>query len=181
MQIKHVTWIRFTTGRTFQDEGDLTIRDGVLGEIVINDQCIHAVFHEPLTHRCAGVRSEILVGGIVSRSGRNDDRVFQRATGFERSNRADNVRTLLADRDVDRVNRTEFRVATGETNFVDLRLIENGVDRDGRLARTAVADDQFALTAPDRNHGVDRHDAGEERLVNRFTLDNTGSDFFDGI
>jgi hypothetical protein len=38
-------------------------------------------------------------------------------------------------------------------------LVDDGVDRDRRLARLAVANDQFALASADRNHRVDRFDA----------------------
>ena len=46
-------------------------------------------------------------------------------------------------------------------------LVEDRVDRDRRLAGLAVADDQLALAAADRRHGVDRLDAGLQRLVDR--------------
>ena len=46
-------------------------------------------------------------------------------------------------------------------------LVEDRVDGDGRLAGLAVADDQLALAAADRRHGVDRLDAGLHRLVDR--------------
>src|SRR6185295_17641469 len=46
-------------------------------------------------------------------------------------------------------------------------LVQDRVDRDGGLARLAVADDELALTATDRRHGVDGLDAGLQRLVHR--------------
>jgi hypothetical protein len=66
-------------------------------------------------------------------------------------------------------------------DLVDLRLVDDRVDRDGGLAGAAVADDQLALAAADRDHGVDRHDAGEEGLGDRFALDDAGGDLLDGI
>ena len=56
-------------------------------------------------------------------------------------------RLLLADGDVD-------------AEDVLALLVDDGVERDGGLAGLAVADDQLALTAPDRDHGVDRLDSG---------------------
>src|SRR6185312_11013315 len=53
-------------------------------------------------------------------------------------------------------------------------LIDDRVDRDGRLAGTAVADDQLALTTADRNHRVDGLHAGLHRLVDRLTGDDAG-------
>jgi len=122
-----------------------------------------------------------LVGGVIGRGGGDDDGELQRAGGLKGGNGANDVGALLADRDVDGINRAELGVAAGETDFVDLRLIDDRVDRDGGLARAAVTDDEFALATTDRDHGVDRHDTGEERLVDRLAGHNAGSDTLDGI
>ena len=50
-------------------------------------------------------------------------------------------------------------------------LVDDRVQRDGGLARAAVADDQFALAAPDGDHRVDGLDAGLQRLFDRLALD----------
>ena len=62
-----------------------------------------------------------------------------------------------------------------------LGLGYDGVHRDGRLARGAVANDEFALAAANRNHRVNGHDAGLHRHRYRFALDDTGRDFFHRI
>ena len=80
--------------------------------------------------------------------------------------RARDVRLLLADRDVD-ANRADGSPALPSFGLVDARLVDDRVDGDGRLAGGAVADDQLALAAADRNHRVDRHDAGLHRLADR--------------
>jgi hypothetical protein len=49
-----------------------------------------------------------------------------------------------------------------------------GVDQDGGLAGLAVADHELALAAADRDHRVDRLDAGLERLLHRLALDHAG-------
>src|SRR5581483_1261982 len=48
------------------------------------------------------------------------------------------------------------------------------VDRDRRLARGAVADDQLPLSAPDVRHRVDRLDPRLQRLLHRLALDDAG-------
>jgi hypothetical protein len=63
-------------------------------------------------------------------------------------------RVLLADGDVDALHALTL-------------LVEDRVDGDGGLARLAVADDQLALAAADRRHGVDGLDAGLQRLAHR--------------
>jgi len=47
--------------------------------------------------------------------------------------------------------------------------------------RCAVADDELALAAADRDHGVDGHDAGEDGLGDGFADDDAGGDLLDGI
>jgi hypothetical protein len=49
-------------------------------------------------------------------------------------------------------------------------LVDDRVDRDRGLAGLAVADDQLALAAADRDHRVDRLDAGLQRLVHRLAV-----------
>jgi hypothetical protein len=44
----------------------------------------------------------------------------------------------------------------------------------------AVTNDQFALTATDREHGVNGHDAGLYRCIHTFTVNNTGSGSLNG-
>ena len=58
-------------------------------------------------------------------------------------------------------------VALGLCGLVQASLADDGVDADGRLAGRAVADDQLALPAADRDHRVDRHDARLHRLTDR--------------
>src|SRR5690606_37254759 len=73
---------------------------------------------------------------------------------------------LLADRDVD-----AFDAGT--------LLVDDRVDRQRGLAGLAVADDQFALAAADRDHRVDRLVTGLHRLVDRLAPDHAGGDLFD--
>src|SRR4029077_19082624 len=68
---------------------------------------------------------------------------------------------LLADGDVD-------------ADHVLAALVEDRVHADRRLAGRAVADDQLALAAADRDHRVDRLQARLERLLHRLALDDSG-------
>jgi hypothetical protein len=58
-------------------------------------------------------------------------------------------------------------------------LVDDGVQRDGRLARAAVANDQLALAAADGDHGVDGLDAGLHRLVHRLAQHDARRDHVD--
>ena len=76
-----------------------------------------------------------------------------------------NGRFLLADGDV-------------EAFHAGVALVDDRVDADGRFAGLAVADDQLALAAADGRHGVDRFDAGLQRLANRLTFGHARGDDF---
>src|SRR6185503_15723931 len=77
--------------------------------------------------------------------------------------------------------RTVRRVASRFSGSIQMRLADDRVDADRGLARGAVADDQLTLTTADRNHRVDRHDAGLHRLADRPAADNARRKFLDRI
>ena len=121
---------------------------------------MHAVVAEVFAHGAAGERREVLQGRRLGRGRCNDDRVLERAVLLENLDELRNGRALLADRDVHAVE-LRLLVAAG----VDRLLIEDRVEDDRGLAGLAVADDQLALSASDRDQRVDRLEARRHRLV----------------
>ena len=75
----------------------------MLRQVVINNQSVHAVIHEPLTHRRTGKRCEILVGRRVGGRRGDNRRVGHRSLFFENGERAGDVGILLTDRDVNTI------------------------------------------------------------------------------
>ncbi len=97
--------------------------------------------------------------GAASSAGAATMIVFvQRARVLERLGQADDRGHALPDRDVDR-------------DDAGVLVVDDRVDRDRRLAGLAVADDQLALAAADRDHRVDGLEAGLHRLLDRLALD----------
>ena len=86
---------------------------------------------------------------------------------FELAHHVGDGRLLLADGDVHALNAGRL-------------LIDDGVDGHGGLAGLAVTDDQFALTAADRHHGVDGLVAGLYRLADALAIDNARRHALDG-
>ena len=121
--------------------------------------------HEVLGHGAAGIRGDVLHRGRVAGAGGDDDRVVQGAVAAEDVDQGGRGRFLLGDRHVD-------------ADDAGPLLVQDRVDGDGRLAGLAVADDQLALAAADRGHGVDRLDAGLQRLVDRLPLGDARGDRF---
>src|SRR5262249_32291366 len=96
----------------------------------------------------------------------NDDRILHSAVVFERLHHLRHSRALLPDGDID-------------TNNARFLLIDDRVERDRRLTRLAVADDQFALSPADGNHRVDGLDSGLQRLLHRLPVHHAWRDALD--
>ena len=60
-------------------------------------------------------------------------------------------------------------------------LVDDRIDGHRGLAGLAVADDQFALAAAHRHHGVDRLEAGLHRLRYRLPVNNARGDLLDNV
>ena len=86
---------------------------------------------------------------------------------FERLHHLGYRRAFLADRDVD-------------ADDISALLVDDRVERDSRLSRLAVPDDQLALSAADRDHGVDGFDSGLQGLLHAAPVHDAGGDAFDG-
>ena len=154
VEVEHVARVRLAARRAAQQQRHLAVGLGLLRQVVVDDEGVLAVLHPVLAHGATGVRSEVLEGGGVRRRGGDHDRVLERTVLAEGLHRLRHGRALLADRDVDALH-------------AETLLVEDRVDRHRRLAGLAVADDQLPLATADRGHGVDRLDAGLQRLVHR--------------
>src|SRR5207244_4893379 len=71
-------------------------------------------------------------------------------------------RALLTDGDINAIEFLRFITAG-----VDRLLVQDGVDRNRRLAGLAVADDELALATADGHQSVDGLEAGLHRLMHR--------------
>ena len=65
MVIENVAGVSLASGRPSQEQGNLPISNGLLGEIVIDDQGVLAVISEVLTDGAAGVGSQELKRGSL--------------------------------------------------------------------------------------------------------------------
>jgi len=93
----------------------------------------------------------------------DDDAVGHRPAVLQRLDHLRHRGALLADGHID-------------ADDPGVLLVEDGVDGDGGLAGLTVADDQLALPSADRDHRVDRLDAGLQRLLHRLAVDDTRCD-----
>src|SRR5215471_4552484 len=181
VQVKHIAGIRLATRGALQQERHLPVGHGLLGQVVINNQRVHAVIHEPLAHCCAGKWHEILVGGRVRSRGRHNDRVGHCPGLFKDRDNPRDGRLLLANRDVDAVEQSVVLVTSQFGGLIQPSLTDNRVDADGGLTGTAITNDQFALAAANRNHRINRHNPGLYWLADGAPANNTWRSFFHRI
>src|SRR5690606_17160067 len=168
VQVEHVAGVGFAAWRTAQQQGHLAVGPGLLGQVVVNDQGVFAAITEVFAHRAARVRSQVLHGGRFRSGGGHDDGVFHGAVLFELAHHVVDRGSLLTHGNVD--------------TFHAIALLgDDGVHGHGGLAGLAVADDQLALAAADRHHGVHGLGAGLHGLGHGFTGDHAGSDLFDDV
>src|SRR5882724_1941738 len=135
-------------------------------EIVVDAQHVLAPVSKKFSHRAPGVRCDVLHGRRTRRGRIDDDGVGIRVVVFEGFLHLRHGRFLLADRDVDAYQVFALRVYD--------RVYGNG-----GLAGLAVADDQLALAAANRNHRINCFQPGEHRLANGLAIHHARGDAFE--
>ena len=166
VEIEHVARKRFAPGRTAQQQRDFAVGLRVFRKVVVEADGVAAGIAEKLAHRAGGIRRDVLQRCGFGGRRRDDDGVVHRARIGQNLHHLRDRRALLPDRAVD-------------ANHVAALLVQDRVQNDGGLAGLAVADDQLALPAADRNHRVDGLDAGLQRLAHRLPVHNARSDALD--
>jgi hypothetical protein len=146
MEVEDIAGVGLTTWGTSKQEGHLTVGDGLLGEIVVDDETVHAVVSEVLTNSAASVGGQELEGGSVGGGGSNDDGVLKGIAIAEESNDVGDGGSLLSDGDVDAV---EGLVLV--TLLVAGLLVKDGVDSDGGFAGLSVTNNEFTLSTSNRD------------------------------
>ena len=168
MKIENVARICLAAGWTAKEKRNLAIRLGVLREIVVDQEGVLLVVQKVFAHRASAVWRQVLERRRL-RSGRgNDDGVLHRAVVFERLHDLSDRRLLLSDCYVD-----------ADDAFA--LLIDDRVDGNRGLSSLTVADDELALSAPDRNHRVDCFQSGLKRFFDRFAIDHAGRNALDRV
>ena len=133
VQIENVARIGFAARRTAQQERQLTIGDGLFGQVIVNNQGVMPLSRKNSPIACRR-RAQELHRGRVRGGGCDNDRVIERAMLVEKLIELSDRRSLLADRDIDAI-KLDLLVA----RLVQRFLVEDRVDRNSGLASLAVA------------------------------------------
>ena len=167
MQVENIARVGFTPRRAAQEQGNLAIGPGMLGKVIIDDQRIAPVLHELFANGAAGIRSDILQRSRLIRGSNHHDGMCHGAVLFQDADGAGHGGFFLPDGNIDADQVLAF-------------LIDDRVNGDGRFAGLAVADDEFALAAPDGDHRINGLDAGLDRGIHILAFDHASGDAFDG-
>jgi len=168
VEVENVTRVGLTTGRTTEKEGHLTVGNGLLGQIIVDDESVLAVITEPLSHSTTGEGSEVLERSSLGGGGSNDDGVLHGIVLLKGLDELSDSGTLLANGDVDTVELL-LLVLT----IIPPLLVKNGVNGDSGLTSLTITNDKLTLATTNRNHGVDGLNTSHHGLVDGATRENT--------
>src|SRR5579862_6008593 len=158
VQIKHITRIRLAPRWAANDQRDVAIGVGVLGEIIIDDQRVASALHDLFAHRAPCEGRQILQRRGFFGARMDDDGMVEGAVLPLSLTDPRHLEVFLPDGDVD-------------TDQVFAFLVDDGVERDGCLAGLAVANDQLALAAPNGDQGVNHLEARLYWRIHRVARD----------
>ena len=168
VQVEDVTGVGLTTGGTTKQQRHLTVGDGLLGQIVVDDDGVAAVVTEPLTHGATGEGGQVLQGSSLGGGGGDDDGVLHGVLLLQGLDELSDGGTLLTDGDVDTV-----QLLALVAGVVPTALVEHGVEGDSGLTGLTVTNDQLTLTTADGHHGVDTLHTSLHGLVDGATGQDT--------
>lgn len=173
VEIEHISWVGLSTGWSSQQEGHLSVGDGLLGKIVVDDEGVSSVISEELTDGGSGVWGQELEWGGVGGGSGNDDGVLHGVLFGEDVDDVGNSGLLLSDSDVDAVELLDLI-----TSLEVLSLVDDGIDGDSSLSGLSISDDQLSLSSSDWDQTIDGLKSGLHWLVDGLSWDDTwGSDF----
>ena len=76
MKVENVTGVGLTTWGPPQEQGHLSVGDGLFGQIVENDKGVLTVITEEFAHGAARIRSQVLQGSSIRSGGRDDNAIW---------------------------------------------------------------------------------------------------------
>lgn len=144
MEIEDVSGVSLSARRSSEKKRHLSVGDGLLGEIVVDDEAVLAVVSEELTDSASGVRGQELEGSSLGSGGGNNDGVTEGVVILEDLHDVGNSRSLLANGDVDAVKSLGLvRVGVVEGSL----LVDDSIDGDGSLSSLSVSNDELSLAS----------------------------------
>ena len=161
MQVEHIAGVGFAAGWLLHQQRQLAVGGGVFAQIVHDHQGVLPSIAEILRHRKTGKRCQPLQAGRGGAGRDHKNATLGRAQALHGVDHRGRRLRLLPDRDVD-------------TDQLAVALGQKRVHRHRGFAGAPVADDELALTAPEREQGIDGQRAGVHRLAHQGAVDDGG-------
>ena len=166
MEVEHVARECFTSWRTTEQQGNLTVSNSLFRQVIINDQRIFTAVTEVFAHCATGIRRQVLQCSRFRRGRHNNDSVGKCAVFFQFTNHVRNGGRFLANSHV-------------HTFDAGITLVDDGIDCHRGFTGLTVTDDQFTLTTTNWDHGINGFITGLHRLIDGLTFDYARCDNFD--
>ena len=122
----------------------MSVGDGLLGQVVVDDQGVFTVVSEPFSHGASREGSQELQRSGLGSSSSHDNGVLHGVVLLEGLDELSDCRSLLSDGDIDTIELLDFIASV-----VPLLLVENGVDGNGGFTGLTITNDQLSLTSTD--------------------------------
>jgi hypothetical protein len=168
MEVEDIARVCFTSWWSFEQERHLSICNGVLGEVVVDDECVFAVIEEVFSEGATDVWCDILENCRGTDRCVDHDRIVHCALVSEILDETCDLGFFLANRNIDTCDVLSF-------------LCENCIDRNGCFSCLSITDDELSLPSSDRDHRIDCFDTGLERYCDRLSRNHTRSYSLDWI
>jgi hypothetical protein len=170
VEVEDITRVSLTSRRSSKQKRHLSVSDGLLGKIVVDDEGMTAVVTEPFTHGASRERSKILQGSSLGSGSGNDDRVLEGIVVLKGLRKLSDSRSLLSNGDVDTVELLLLITTT-----VDALLVQNSVNGNGGLTCLTVTNDKLSLTTANGNKSIHSLETSLHGFVDRATGKDTRS------
>merc|ERR1712088_732312 len=160
VKVEDITGVSLTTRGTSQQQRHLSVGHGLLGQVVEDDDGVHAVVPEVLSHGDTRVGSQVLQGSGVGGGGGHHDGILQSISIVQPLDNLGHGGSLLSHSNVDAVQ--HLLLVSG---LVESLLVDDGVDGDSGLTGLTVSNDQLTLTTTNWHQAVHGLDAGLHGLL----------------
>jgi len=169
VQVEHISGVGLSTGGSSEQQGQLSVGNGLLGQIVVDDEAMSSSVHEVLSQGDTRVGGQELNTSGLSGSGSHDAGVCEGSVGLEKSVNSGNIGAPLSDRDVDR----DHGVLSHDL-LVDSGLVDDGRHSNRGLTSLSISDDQLSLSSSDGDQDIYTLETSKHVVVDRGSGDNIG-------
>ena len=176
VQIKHITRVSLSSGRSSQKQRHLSVGNSLLGKIVINDESMFSIISEVLSDSASGVRGQELKRSSFGGSSSNNNGVSKGVVSSESVDQVGDCGSFLTDGDV-HAEKLLLSVSRVEVGF----LVDYGVDGDGGLAGLSITNDELSLSSANGDKTVNGLETGLHRFTHGLSGDDAGSLDFDSF